>query len=319
MKQFYYGGQAVIEGVLIRGKQTASLAVRRSDGLIWTGYLPLTSLYDSKIRQFPVVRGIIVLIETMSLGIQALHRSAEISMIPPEKLSPDPQVLPEGGKMNRGAIFGSMILSLGLGVGIFFMLPLFGARSLDSFIGYSILTNFVEGLLRLALLIGYIWGVGRMEEIRRVFAYHGAEHMTIHAYEHGVPLETNQIAKFPKAHPRCGTAFLLTVVVVSIIVFTALGRPSMVVAIASRVLLLPVIAGISYEFLRFTASYNQRFLGKVAAIPGIALQSLTTRYPDNSQIEVAIAALRHALRGDSSSIGTKCSPESSHEEQVRES
>ena len=299
MKQFYYGGQAVIEGVLIRGRHTASLAVRRSDGLIWTGYLPLTSLYDSKLRQFPVVRGVIVLLETLFLGIQALHRSAEISMISPEKLNSDSQELPQGEKMNRGAIVGSMIVSLGLGVGIFLLLPLFGARSLDSVIEHSVVTNFIEGAIRFALLIGYIWGIGHMEEIRRVFAYHGAEHMTIHAYEHGVPLEVDNIANFPKAHSRCGTAFLLTVVVVSIFVFTILGRPEMMVAIASRILLIPVIAGISYEFLRFTAAYNQHLFGRIAAMPGLALQSLTTRYPDHEQIEVAIAALRHALHGDS--------------------
>lgn len=299
MKQFYYGGQAVIEGVLIRGRQTASLAVRRSDGLIWTGSLPLTSLYNAKLRQIPVIRGVIVLIETMFLGIQALHRSAEISMIPPEKLTSDSQELPRGEKMNRGAIIGSMVISIGLGVGIFLLLPLFGARSLDSVIDHSVLTNAIEGVLRLGLLIGYIWAIGHMEDIRRVFAYHGAEHMTIHAYEHGVSLEPDNIAKFPKAHSRCGTAFLLTVVVVSIFVFTALGRPEMMVAIASRILLIPVIAGISYEFLRFTAAYSQHLFGRIAATPGLALQSLTTRYPDYEQIEVAIAALKHALDGDS--------------------
>jgi len=192
----------------------------------------------------------------------------------------------------------SLVTALVLGVGIFFLLPLLGARSLDSYIDSSIVSNMIEGGIRLGLLIGYIWAIGHIKDIRRVFAYHGAEHMTIHAYEHGVPLVPEEIEKFSMAHPRCGTAFLLTVVLVSVLVFTMVGRPSIMMAIVSRVALVPVIAAVSYEFLRFSGAHSERPWARLLIYPGLLLQRLTTRWPDRSQIEIAVAAMNTTLVAD---------------------
>jgi uncharacterized protein YqhQ len=200
--------------------------------------------------------------------------------------------------MERGIMAGSMALALALGIGLFFLLPLFGARSLDSFISSALISNLVEGLIRLALLVGYIWAMGRMREIQRVFAYHGAEHMTIHAHEHGLPLDVAHVQGFPTAHPRCGTAFLLTVVVVSILVFALLGHPPFWLAVVSRVVLVPVIASVSYELIRLSGAHSQSPVSRLLMFPGLALQRLTTRQPDAAQIEVALAAMAHTMAAD---------------------
>ena len=298
-QQFYYGGQAIIEGVLIRGRESVSIAVRCPNGSIWSGSLALGTLYKGPLRRIPLVRGVIVLLETLLLGIRALNRSAEISMAPP-----DATEIPEPGRGDRVALVGSLGLALLVGVGVFFLIPLFGARSLDFLIPSALASNVLEGLIRLALLVGYIWAIGHMQDIKRVFAYHGAEHMTIHAYEHGVALEADQIARFPTAHPRCGTAFLLTVVVVSIVLFALLGRPSLEVAVLSRLALVPVIASISYELLRLGAAHNRNVLARLMVMPGLALQRLTTRLPDEDQIEVAVTAMKNALAADAEATAT---------------
>ena len=298
-QQFYYGGQAVIEGVLIRGRESVSLAVRCPNGAIWSGGLSLGTLYKGRLRSIPLVRGVIILVETLLVGMRALNRSAEIAMADPEATD-----IPEPGKADRVALVGSLALALVVGVGVFFLLPLFGARSLDFIIPSALASNVLEGVIRLVLLVGYIWAIGHMEDIKRVFAYHGAEHMTIHAYENGVELVPEQISRFPTAHPRCGTAFLLTVVVVSIFVFALLGRPSLEVAVVSRLALVPVIASISYELLRLGAAHNRSVLGRLMVMPGLALQRLTTRIPDDEQIEVAVTAMKNALAADAETTAT---------------
>ena len=295
---FYYGGQALIEGVLIRGQHNVRMAVRRPDGGIWTGPLPLSPITNGPLRRVPLVRGVIVLAEAMLMGIRGLNRSAEIAMADPDAPPVPDGELPAMGKAERVTMAFSLGIALLFGVGIFFLLPLFGARSLDSYIDSSIVSNLVEGAIRLSLLIGYIWGIGHIRDIRRVFAYHGAEHMTIHAYEHGVPLEPEEIERFSTAHPRCGTAFLLTVVLVSVLVFTMVGRPSILIAIISRVALVPVIAAVSYEFLRFSGAHSERPWARLLTYPGLMLQRLTTRWPDRSQIEVAVAAMNTTLAAD---------------------
>jgi len=299
MQPFYYGGQAVIEGVLIRGRLNACLAIRRPDGLISTDVFPLKGSRLGIFRRLFLFRGITVLFGTLGLGIRALNRSAMIAALPPDskELKPDGSVESEG--LQKGPIIGSMIAAMFLGISIFFLFPLLGARSLDGIVDSSLITNLLEGLIRLLFLLGYIWGIGHIRDIQRVFQYHGAEHMTIHAHEHGAPLQVDQIAQFPTAHPRCGTAFLLTVALISIIVFALLGRPPIFLAILSRLALIPIIAGISYEFIRFCGTHDQNPVAKFLAIPGLALQRLTTRQPDESQIEVAIAALKQTLNGDS--------------------
>lgn len=295
---FYYGGQALIEGVLIRGQHNISMAVRRPDGGIWTGPLPLSSITNGPLRRIPLVRGVIVLAESMLMGIKGLNRSAEIAMADPDNDPVPDGELPIVGKAERVTMAFSFGVALLFGVGIFFLMPLLGARSLDRYIDSSIVSNVIEGAIRLALLIGYIWGIGHIRDIRRVFAYHGAEHMTIHAYEHGAPLIPDEIEKFSTAHPRCGTAFLLTVVLVSVLVFTMVGRPSVPMAIISRVALVPVIAAVSYEFLRFTGAHSERPWARFLTYPGLVLQRMTTRWPDRSQIEIAVAAMNSTLAAD---------------------
>ncbi len=295
---FYYGGQALIEGVLIRGQHNVRMAVRRPDGGIWTGPLALSPITNGRLRRIPLVRGIIVLAESMLMGIKGLNRSAEIAMADPDDAPVPDGELPTRGKAERITMIFSLGTALVFGVGIFFLLPLLGARSLDSVIDSHVVSNVIEGAIRLTLLIGYIWGIGHIKDIRRVFAYHGAEHMTIHAYEHGVPLVPEEIEKFSTAHPRCGTAFLLTVVLVSVLVFTLVGRPSILMAIISRVALVPVIAAVSYEFLRFSGAHSERPWARILTYPGLMLQRLTTRLPDRSQIEIAVAAMNSTLVAD---------------------
>ncbi|MCY4624277.1 MAG: DUF1385 domain-containing protein [Chloroflexi bacterium] len=295
---FYYGGQALIEGVLIRGQRNVRMAVRRPDGGIWTGPLPLSPLTSGALRRIPLVRGVLVLIEALLMGMRGLNRSAEIAMADPDAPPVPNGELPKVGKTERVSMAFTMAIALVFGIGIFFLLPLFGARSLDSYVESAVVSNVLEGVIRLGLLVGYIWLIGNIRDVKRVFAYHGAEHMTIHAYEHGRPLEAEEIEKFPTAHPRCGTAFLLTVVLVSVVVFTMVGRPALVWAVASRIALLPVIAAVSYEFLRFSGAHSDRAWAQMLAFPGLMLQKLTTRWPDRSQIEVAVAAMNSTLAAD---------------------
>ena len=289
-KRVTYGGQAVIEGVMIRGRDHYSLAVRRPNGEIATQSSRLSTLYTGRLRTIPLIRGVIVLIETLVIGMKALSASANIA-------------LEEEGKELSGWSMGIMLtVSLGIGIGLFFIAPLLAIRSLDNLIASDEVSNLVEGLLRLAMFLAYILLIGLMQDIKRVFAYHGAEHMTVHAYEHNEPLEVEAVRRYPTAHNRCGTAFLLVVMVVAIVVFTFLGRPSLPVSIASRIVLVPVIAGISYEVIRFSGAHAGNFLVKAIVYPSLALQRLTTRQPDDQQIEVAIRAMKHAIAVDSGMV-----------------
>ncbi len=285
-KQTIYGGQAVIEGVMIRGKRHYSLSVRRPNGEIVTQSSPLNSFYTGRLRNIPLIRGVIVLIETMVIGMEGLSKSANIA-------------LEEEGTELSGWGLGIMLaVSLSLGVGLFFITPLLAIRSLDTYIAYDQVSNLVEGILRLAMFMAYIVIIGFLPDIRRVFAYHGAEHMTVHAHEHNLPLEVEHVRKFSTAHNRCGTAFLLVVMVVAIVVFTFIGRPSLPVSIASRIILVPVIAAISYEIIRFSGAHATNPLVKFIVYPSLALQRLTTRQPDDDQIEVAIASMENAIETD---------------------
>jgi uncharacterized protein YqhQ len=286
---FFYGGQAVIEGVMIRGRRHYSLAVRRTDGQIQTLFEPLSQIYTGKLRRVPLIRGILVLIETLSLGIKALNKSAIIAV--------DDQT--DGQEeVSKWMMAIVIAFSLALGIGIFFLTPLFATRPLEDVFSSDPLVNLIEGLIRLALLVGYIGLIGLMPDIRRVFAYHGAEHMAVHTHEAGLPLDVEHVRRFPTAHPRCGTAFLLTVAVVAIVVFAFLGREPLWWLIASRVLFIPIIAALSYEVIRFSGAHQNNPITQLFAIPGLTLQKLTTRQPDDSQIEVAILAMDTALAAD---------------------
>ena len=291
-----YGGQAVIEGVMIRGRDYFSLAVRREDGSIEDLHEPLNPIYNGRLRRVPLARGVLTLLETLILGVKSLQISADLAAAGTGEKSAGSEGIP-------GWMMGlTLAFALVFGIGLFFLLPLGVVRVLEPAIGSGLLSEVVEGVLRLAILVGYVSVIGSMRDIRRVYAYHGAEHMTVHAYEAGLPLNVDNVRKFGTPHPRCGTAFLLTVVVVSVLVFIAFSllELSWWWRIASRVLLLPVIAAVSYEVIRFSGRHQAAMIGKMIAAPGLWLQRLTTREPDDSQIEVAIRAMETAVAADSS-------------------
>ena len=281
-----YGGQAVIEGVMIRGQRNICVAVRRPDGTIAIDTQPLSTLFTGTLRRVPMVRGMLVLIETLGLGMRALAYSANVAARAEEQ------------EIGRGVIAATLAVSVSFGVLLFFLVPVLASRPLEGVLGSDMASNFVEGLIRLSLFLGYVYLIGRMQQIRRVFMYHGAEHMTVHAREHGNPLDVNSIRPYPTAHPRCGTAFLLTVMIVAVLVFTFVGRDPLWWLIASRIVLIPVIAAISYEAIRFSGAHGGNPVVRILSAPNIALQSLTTRRPTDDQIEVAIAAMDGALSAD---------------------
>jgi uncharacterized protein YqhQ len=289
--QVTYGGQAVLEGVMIRGLRSASVAVRNPEGEITLRTLPLSGWYSGRPRRIPFLRGILVMAETLTLGMRALSHSANVAAGEEEEL---------GG----ASIAAMMIVSMILAVGIFFLIPVFASRGLEGLVGSDIVSNIIEGVIRLALFLAYITLIGRMQEIRRVFMYHGAEHMAVHAHEQGEKLTVESVRRYSTAHPRCGTAFLLVVMFVAIVVFAFTGREPLWWLIASRIVLVPFIASISYEVIRFSGFHPGNPLVSVIAMPGLVLQRLTTREPEDDQIEVAIAAMEEAISVDAAEGAT---------------
>ncbi len=287
MGSFHYGGQAVMEGVMMRGRTATATAVRAPNGEIVIRRKPLTSaIYTSNWARLPFVRGLVLLWETLSLGIGSLMFSASVALAEEEE------------EMSGAVLWGTLATALALAIGLFFVTPLLLTGLADQFIESPLVSNLVEGAIRLAIFVGYIWGVGRMPDIKRFFIYHGAEHKTINAYEDGVALEPGKVAAYSTAHRRCGTSFLLVVVVLSVFVFALLGRPDMVMRIASRILLVPVIASIAYELIRLGADHPRNPLIRAILSPGMLMQRLTTGEPDEGQLEVAITALRQVLEAD---------------------
>ncbi|MDO8491444.1 MAG: DUF1385 domain-containing protein [Dehalococcoidia bacterium] len=287
-QHFNYGGQAVMEGVMIRGKKALAIAVRRPNGEIVTKIQPLSSLYTGVLRNIPFVRGVIVLVETLALGVQALMYSANVSLED------------EDVEVPSGMMWGTMAVALVLAVGFFFVLPLLVMRGVGGLLPpTSVLSHVLEGLLRLALFMLYIWGVGFVPDIKRVFAYHGAEHKAVNAFEHGAEMEVSKVQQFSTAHSRCGTAFVLVFFIIALIAFVLLGRSELLwERLVWRIVLLPVIAAISYEIIRFGARYGDNRIVSAIFSPSLALQALSTRQPDDSQVEVAVHALRAARDAD---------------------
>lgn len=284
-----YGGQAVIEGVMIRGQRAMAVAVRRADGSITSTSRPLGGLSTSVLRRIPLLRGVLVLWETLALGMRALSWSAAIA-------ADEVDAKGEAKPLGAGAWIG-IGLSMLFGVGLFFLVPVIATTWLERWLpGYAVVT--IEGLLRLLLLLGYIWAISRSQDIQRVFQYHGAEHMTIHAYEQDRELTVQAIRRFAKEHPRCGTSFLLTVGVVAVFVFALLGDPPLWWRLTSRVVLVPLIAAVAYEAIRFAGFHQDSAVVRVLFAPNIWLQWLTTRVPDDEQIQVAVASLRRAIEED---------------------
>ena len=296
-----YGGQAVIEGVMIRGRHVYSVAARHPSGIIKTVTRSVPTWSVNRWRRIPFIRGTLVLSESLVVGMRALTYSAQVAAGEDEN---DDEPIPPW------TLALTLAISLGLGVGLFFILPLLlTAGFIDRFTDNSIISNTGEGVLRLVIFFLYLGLVGLMPSIRRVFGYHAAEHMAVHTHEALLSLENKNLRLFPAAHPRCGTAFLLTVMIVSIIIFAFLGTPDLPLRIASRIILIPVIAGVAYEVIRFNAAHSGNALVRAGTLPSLALQALTTRPPDDGQIEVAIAAMSAAIEGDAAVEGN-AAPES---------
>lgn len=273
-----YGGQAVIEGVMMRGTQVCAVAVRSPDQSIVIETQPLSGMYRNGIAKIPFLRGLLKLWDALVLGVRALTYSANMQVEEEEQL--------EGGQMILTLIF-----SLILGICLFFLLPAGIAYLIEHFVQWgAIASNLLEGLIRLVLYVGYIWAIGFMPDIQRVFGYHGAEHKTINAFEAGEELAVDTVKQFPLEHPRCGTAFLLTVIAFSILIFTALGPQPLLYRLGSRILLVPILASLAYEYIRLTAKLMRFSWARPIVFPNLWLQRLTTREPDPQMIEVAIAA-----------------------------
>jgi uncharacterized protein YqhQ len=315
--EFNYGGQAVMEGVMMRGSKAMAVAIRAPNGQIVVRSEPLNQrIYGGWMAKVPIVRGITMLWDTLVLGTRTLMLSADIAAQEPEQKARPAVAASTGAAAAGGAAptsgdgtqksffsdpvaWGTMLLSLVLGVGLFFLLPALLAKWLDPLIESALLSNLVESLIRLALVLLYVWAVGMVPDIGRVYAYHGAEHKTVHAYEAGEPLTVEAIQAHTTAHTRCGTAFILIVVFVSVVVFSLLGRPSSLwLRLGSRILFLPLISGIAYEWLKFSARHESAWWARVLIAPGLAMQKLTTREPEDAMVEVAVAALKRVLEED---------------------
>ncbi len=325
MAKFYYGGQAVMEGVMMRGRKSAAVAIRRPDSSIYIYEEALNPrLYQNKLFRLPFLRGMLLLWEMLVLGTRLMTISANIASgavdptvpasqpvtpgdapvngshpaqgIYPELLQEEPVERPP--QIGGVTLVITLLFSLGFAVAIFFVGPLLLTSLLHKQVGDGWLNLLLEGLIRLALLVGYLYLIGRVPDIQRVFGYHGAEHKAVNAMEQGDPLDVAHVRSASRVHTRCGTGFLLLVMVVSIFVFALVGSPSLLIKIVSRIILVPVVAGIAYELMRLgAANYRYRIVRWLLA-PGLALQGLTTREPDDSMIECAIASLQRVLSRD---------------------
>lgn len=304
MKKTNIGGQALIEGLLMIGPESSAIALRKADGeiVVEKKEIPPKGTFS----KIPVIRGIIGFVKQMIVGMKALIYSAELVEI--EEETDEPSKLDKfiekilGEKIKDVVIYFSVVLALVLGIGLFFILPNF----LADFITFSVdkttrsgivIRNLVEGVIRLALFLSYLALVSKMKDIERIWQYHGAEHKTIHCYEHGEELTVENIKKYTTKHPRCGTSFLFIVMIVSIIIFSLVGWHSRILNILIRILLIPIVAGISYEILKIGGRCERKFM-KIINAPGLYLQLLTTKEPDEKQIEVAIEAMKGVLVED---------------------
>ncbi len=284
--KIYYGGQAVIEGVMMRGRKAMVVAVRRPGGDLVFNTKSLSAIYTGRLRKTPFVRGIVVLIEALVLGVQSLLYSANIALEEEEE------------EISGGLLWALLIGSMTMGVALFFLIPLFATKLLGTFVSSPITFNLVEGFIRICLFIGYLRLISLVPDIKRVFAYHGAEHKAVNAYEEGVPLEIAAVKKHSTAHVRCGTSFMFVVMIIAIIVFTLVGLPSIWLMVLSRIVLIPVIAAIGYEAIHFGGRHSHNGFVRALLTPGLWLQKMTTREPDDSQLEVALAALTRVTEID---------------------
>jgi uncharacterized protein YqhQ len=285
-KKFNYGGQAVIEGVMIRGKTSVVTAIRRPTGDIALDVKPAAAMQKSWVRRTPFIRGVVILIESMVLGIKSLMFSANIALEEEEV------------QLSNKAIFGMMAFAIVLAVGLFFIAPLFLTKLLDNYLPNSVAFTVIEGLIRITIFLVYLKLIGMMKDIKLVFSYHGAEHKAVNGFEAGVPMEVNAIRPFSRAHVRCGTSFLFLVLLIAIIVFSLTGRQTLWIMVLTRIVLLPVIMGLGYEVIYLGAKHTKNWFMKIILWPGLLLQSMTTGEPSDKQLEVAIAAVNKAVEID---------------------
>ena len=282
-KQHYYGGQALLEGVMMRGRDHWAVAVRKPAGDLHVEGHDIDSVAKRyRILRMPGLRGVIALGQALSIGVKALTISANQSAEEEEKLTP------------RQMAF-SMVIALVIFVGIFIILPTVLSSFARERVRTGILLNVAEGVFRVLLFLGYLWLNGRMKEIRRVFQYHGAEHKTIAAYEHDEPLEPEVVDRYSTLHVRCGTNFLLIVMILTILVFAFFGNPTLPWRIGSRLIAIPIIAGLAFELLRLGARYHRSLVMRALMAPGLWLQKITTKPPTEDMIEVAIASFEKVL------------------------
>lgn len=277
------GGQALLEGVMMRRAGAWGAAVRTQDGSIVTTSAPLSD-EAAGVRKVPFVRGPVALWESVSLGTKAMVWGAKA------------RGTTDGKGYSKGGLALTTVIAAVLAVGILGLLPAAVPKALGIEGRYALTT--VESLLRLGILVGYMWLLSLNKEVKRTFAYHGAEHMVIHAFEHGVPLEPAEVKRFDRRHPRCGTAFLLIVILVGMVAHILIGDVSWPVLMASRIIGLPIIAGVAYEVIRTAGLHRHSVLGRILMAPGGWLQTITTQKPDDDQIEVAVAALRATVEAE---------------------
>jgi len=292
-KKFNYGGQAVIEGVMIRGRSSVVTAVRRPGGEVTADVKPLPSLTTNRMRRMPLLRGVVILIEAMVLGIKSLLYSANIAMEEEEE------------EIATKAIWGMVASAVVLVVALFFLAPLFLTKLANNYIPNSLVFHIIEGVIRLGIFIGYLKVISLLPDIKRVFTYHGAEHKTVNAYEAGVPMEVESIKSYSTAHVRCGTSFLFLVLIIAIVVFSFVGRQTLWLMVLSRVLLIPVIMALGYEVIYFGAKHANNWFMKIILAPGLLMQKMTTGEPDDRQLEVAIAAMNKAVEVDRAEEATQ--------------
>ena len=294
------GGQALIEGVMMRGPENIAIAVRKPDGeiIIKNEEIKQKAL-DKKIKKIPILRGVVGLFQSMVTGVKSLMYSAEFYDVEEEKPSKFDTFLEKifKDKLQSVVIYFSVVLALVLGVGLFILLPAVLANFFKSVITSNLVSNLIEGIIRITFFFVYIYLISKMDDIYRVFQYHGAEHKSIYCYEEGKELTVENAREYTTLHPRCGTSFLLIVMILSILVFSLVNTNDIWTRLLSRILLIPVVAGLSYEFIKW-AGRGKTKLAMTLSKPGMWLQKLTTNEPDDDQLEVALAALKNVVTGN---------------------
>lgn len=297
VKKTSIGGQALIEGIMMKGPSKIATAVRKPDGEIVIKESNIKQIFKHKFFKLPLVRGSFVLIDSLVNGVKELMYSAEFYGEDYEEDALDrflKKVFKD--KADTAIIYTSVIIALVFSIAIFILGPTILTNLLKNIIKNSFLLNLVEGIVRVSLFVGYVYLVSKLEDIKRVFMYHGAEHKTIYCYEYGEELTVENVRKYSTLHPRCGTSFLINVLLISIIVFSFFGWPNPLLRLVIRLAMLPVIAGLSYELNRYVGrSSSDNIFTKIIAYPGFLIQKITTKEPDDSMIEVAIAAMKRVI------------------------